>query len=231
MTGPPGRFRVTFRLTPLYHCQIHMFQAIQEAPVSNWTVADVISKISIAVIGAAWTILTYVRGRTFRRRLEPSVSGEILVNNGTYLLSVRLSIKNVGLSRANVIQRGTWLRISLLSSKHPADQLQVPSKFLIGTAPVFKKHSWVEPGEEIHDVKLVQIPDLSPDKVAVSLELRVVSDELSLGNVLQTSSEAIVSEEDAGFILRKRLAWNAGAVVSLRDTNSQVGGMHEGYQR
>lgn len=208
-----------------------MFHAIQEATASKWTAADVISTISIAAVGAAWTVLTYVRGRTFRRRLEPNVSGEILINEGVCLLSVKLSIKNVGLSRANVIQKGTWLRISLLSSKQPTTQVVLPSKHLIGTAPVFEKHSWVEPGEEIHDVKLVQIPDLLPQNAAVSLEFRVVSDELSFAKFLQTSNESIVSGEDAGSILRKRLAWNVGAIVNLRSPNSQCGGMNEIKQR
>jgi hypothetical protein len=52
---------------------------------------DTTSKIAIAIIGGAWAWLTYVRGRTFRRRLEPKITGQILLEKGTQFLSMDAS--------------------------------------------------------------------------------------------------------------------------------------------
>ncbi|MCU1319154.1 MAG: hypothetical protein JWP98_672, partial [Edaphobacter sp.] len=36
--------------------------------------ADFVAKVAIAVVGAVWAWINYVRGRTFHRRLEPKIS-------------------------------------------------------------------------------------------------------------------------------------------------------------
>jgi hypothetical protein len=182
---------------------------------SAWTIVDTVTKIAIALIGGAWALLTYYRGRTFRRRLELKVSGKVMLHNGVHLASLDAGVKNVGLSRANIIQQGTWLRIVMLAAKPAASLVALPKEKHVGTSPVFKDHSWVEPGEEIHNVMLVQLPTLALEDIALQVNLRIVSEELHFGLLAQVSPEALVLTDDLARLMKQRLAWSAGTIIPL----------------
>jgi hypothetical protein len=191
-----------------------------QAPVassahSTWTIVDSIAKIAIALVGGAWTLLTYFRGRTFHRRLEVKVNGKVIIHNGVYLASLDAAVKNVGLSRADIIPEGTWLRIVMLGAKPPARSVALPRRTRVGTSPIFKHHSWIEPGEEIHDVLLVQLPTPTAEDVALQVNLRVVSDQLLFRLLPQASPEALVQTNDPVELMKQRLAWSAGAIIPL----------------
>lgn len=195
-----------------------------------WTIADTATKIAFAVIGGAWAWLTYIRGRTFRRRLEPAITGQIFVDSGIRFLSIEASVKNVGLSRAALPQRGTWVRIVRLQRKKSTSVAE-PKEMLIGTPPIFKRHGWIEPGEEVHDVMLVQLPQDTPEDVAIGLSLRVASEEwrwpTPRDQPQDTDPEA---SSDPDNLFKRRLGWHAGSIVPLRvpqpeqDSLTSVGG-------
>lgn len=197
-----------------------------QAPVTDtshlaWTIADSVAKIAIALIGGAWTLLTYYRGRTFHRRLELKVSGKVMLHNGVYLATLDAGVKNVGLSRADIIPDGTWLRIVMLGAKPPAESVALPKRKHVGTSPIFKDHSWVEPGEEIHDVMLVQLPTPTLEDVALQVNLRIVSKQLLFRLLAQASPEAIVQTDDPVKLIKQRLAWSAGTIIPLREEPAQ----------
>ncbi len=181
------------------------------------TVADIFFKVAVPVIGGAWAFLTYVRGRTFSRRLEPRIEGQLFHQNDRCFLSVQAAVKNVGLSKAVILQTGSWVRIVLLGARAGVVKIAVPAETRLATTPVFMKHKWVEPGEEIHDVQLLQLPHLTENDVAIRLNLRVVSQELrwpTAPDDAQNDPSAPSSDFDMRFV--RNLEWNAAAIVPLQ---------------
>jgi hypothetical protein len=63
------------------------------------------------IVGGAWTYLNYFKGRTFRMRLEPSVTGVVSTSDGANQLIVSVSLKNVGLSKIGIEQTGSALEV------------------------------------------------------------------------------------------------------------------------
>jgi hypothetical protein len=186
------------------------------ADASHLAILDTASKIAITIIGLAWTLLTYVRGRTFRRRLDPKITGQIFSKNDVHLLLITVTVKNVGLSRANLYQRGTWIKVFRVQAKDGASSWALPEDNRLLTAPIFQKHSWVEPGEEVHDVFIVQLPQRTPDDVAIRLNLRVLSQEWRWPTENDSKKhkppDFTKNWEDRFW---RDLAWNAEFVVPL----------------
>jgi len=185
------------------------------------TKLDTFSKIAIAVLGGIWTLLTYVRGRTFRRRLEPKITGEVFEEGGARFLSIVASARNVGLSKAEVIEDGTWVRIFLLKKKN-VKSFAVPAEVRLGTAPILLQHSWIEPGEEVHDVLIVQLPEKSAEDIGVRLDLRVKSQEWRWIPPADYSGGTQVTAE-AGSDLVRNLIWNAAAIVPMSAAEKSSG--------
>jgi hypothetical protein len=156
-------------------------------------------------------LLTYVRGRTFRRRLEPKISGEIFEEQGVRFLSIVASVKNVGLSRAEVFQKGTWVRMVLLQMKTGTRSIAVPKEIHLGTAPILGDHSWIEPGEEVHDVLLVQLPERTPEHIAIRLSLKVKSQEWRWIPQVDSTEDQRNTAPEADLV--KNLVWSAASIV------------------
>lgn len=172
-----------------------------------------IFKIAVTVIGAVWAWLQYVRGRTFRRRLEPKITGDIFEAEGKHFISIVSSVRNVGLSRAFIIQRGTWVEISILQLDSTTTSFAEPDVKELGKPEVFLSHSWVEPGEEVSDPRLVQLPTKEPRDVAVRLELRVISQEWRWPPLGSYSEPTAGRNEDYEAMFKHDLGWTASAIV------------------
>lgn len=141
------------------------------------TVLDLIDKIVKVVavlIAAAWGYLNYRRGRTFKRRLEPRISGKIFVRNNTYLLCGQAQLKNVGLSVVTIEQKGTAI---LVDDQLLVEEAGKPARVemqRVKVLEVFGAHGWIEPGEPIEQSFLIALPE-AKNRVAARLRLRIVS--------------------------------------------------------
>lgn len=129
-------------------------------------VADKAIKGIAVLVGGAWTYSNFLRARTFRPRIECTVSGQIFRKNGQAYALVSCVLKNAGQSKYVISQKGTYLEPIALT---PAGRVKLPG------AEVFSEHAWIEPGEQIVDPVVLAIPDPT-DFVAVRLNLRVVSE-------------------------------------------------------
>ena len=158
-------------------------------------VLDKVVKILAVIIGSAWAYLNYRRGRTFTHRLEPEVSGKIFRYRDAWLLSGVAKVKNVGLSKVSIEQRGTAVIIDdivLKTSQGEPPKLET-EEISNGVLEVFKAHGWIEPGEPIEESFLFALPFQS-DRVAVRLGLRIVSEDIewnadSIAELPQPSQE------------------------------------------
>jgi hypothetical protein len=156
-------------------------QAVQNATPHSAITLDAIDKVVkvVAVIlGGIWTYLNYVRGRTFKRRLEPKISGQISpgVGAGTWMVSGMSQAKNVGLSKVDIEASGTAIVIDDMipgtSKKGVAKivEVEIPG----GVLGVFERHRWIEPGETIEESFAAPLP-VRDNRAGVRLRLRIVS--------------------------------------------------------
>jgi hypothetical protein len=156
------------------------------------TTVDIVQKlftIAAIIIGGIWTYFNFFRGRTYRMRLEATVSGKIVTFKGSNHLIADISLKNVGLSKVEIEQQKSALHV--LSYEFP-----VGTRSIVGATwkdlhvfPVFESHHWIEPGEAIEEQRLMTIP--ANARTAFQLRLEVVSKEFSWAVVKEISWTAV----------------------------------------
>jgi hypothetical protein len=139
--------------------------------------------------GGVWGYYKFFKGRVFRIRLEPTISGRVLpLNNSTYLL-VTISLKNVGLSKVDLEQEGTGLRLSTHKAVPRLDDPIEADWSHLTTFPVFREHAWIEPGETITEDRMFVVPGI--DHFAFQLVIRLISHKVAIRTtkVLSTTPE------------------------------------------
>ena len=135
-------------------------------------------------VGSVWAYFNFFKGRTYRSRLEPKVSGKIISRNGAYYLIVTAQLKNIGLSDVKIDQKGSALRVFAYTFAERPSKARSVEQFRLITLSVFEDHGWIEPGELIEDQRLIAIPDV--EHVALQIRLRLVS------NGIEWNSAAII---------------------------------------
>ncbi|HUS13306.1 MAG TPA: hypothetical protein VMZ30_22740 [Pyrinomonadaceae bacterium] len=127
------------------------------------------------IIGGIWAWLKFFRGRTFRSRLELTVSGKIITSGTNKFLKATMEMKNVGLSQVKLRGDAIYLDVFLIDATtvKRAERLYSASWSEPVTFAVFKDHGWVEPSEEISDELLFQLP--VGEQLACKLKLTVNS--------------------------------------------------------
>ncbi len=140
-----------------------------QEPTVLATIEQVTRILAIAIAGA-WAYYFYFRGRTFRPRLEPVVTGEIVKLNTDYFIIATSTVKNVGLSRVTLDRRGTGVKLSTFDGEAPAF---VDVDWTLGAVfDILAAHDWIEPGETVQSQTIVRLAD---GQVAARLEIRIVS--------------------------------------------------------
>jgi hypothetical protein len=155
----------------------------------NWTktkdVFDVVKNFATIlgiIVGAVWAYFNFFKGRTYKSRLEPKVSGKIISKNETFYLIITVQLKNVGLSDVNIIQRGTALRVfSYLPAETEKSVTSNIKQNRVATISVFEKHGWVEPGELVEEQNIVVLP--KDESIAFQMNLRIVSNGIEWNSV------------------------------------------------
>lgn len=120
------------------------------------TVADIVGTLVTAlavIVGAVWAYYRFVRGRTYRPRLEVSMAGQWLADASRLLLA-RVRVKNIGASKVQLLQKGTGLRVSSLAESEASGSATWESGSVY---PIFEEHAWVEPGETVSDDVLLRL--------------------------------------------------------------------------
>jgi hypothetical protein len=115
------------------------------------------------IVGGLWAYFRFFKGRTYKPRLEPTISGTVTCKNSMSYLVTTVRIKNVGLSDQKIHQAGTSMKIYIFSSSMiPAADGSNPGAELpewdhVATLPILKHHRWVEPGETVEEQELVLV--------------------------------------------------------------------------
>src|SRR5437870_547816 len=100
-------------------------------------------------MGGIWVYYNYFKGRTYKPRLEPTVSGKIIKAEGIPYLVVTAKLKNAGLSKIGIEQEGSAVRILSYDLKKQVNSVGLVGNEWIATFPVFEEDEWVEPGKGI----------------------------------------------------------------------------------
>jgi hypothetical protein len=91
------------------------------------------------------------------------------------LLSGSAQLKNVGLSKVAIEQKGTGILVYDLKAASPSvREPMTPIEELTMVRSVFRDHGWIEPGETVDESFLLQLPE-NRDRIAIKLELRIVA--------------------------------------------------------
>lgn len=130
-------------------------------------------KATALVVGAAWTYLNYVRGRTFRKRLDIEITGKILEYPDVLVFSGMCHLKNIGLAKTAFDQVGTGVSINALYQAATSGDSPFPRVEEVVVLPLFEKHDWVEPGETICDPFVAILPKQEDRLIGVRTNVMV----------------------------------------------------------
>ncbi len=123
------------------------------------------------VIGGSWAYFKFVKGRTYRPRLEVGLSGQWRPVDERHLLQARISVKNIGASNVTLLQKGTGLRVSILAPDQPAAPVSTAWESL-KVFEILGEHRWIEPGETVSDDLVLDLGASEP--VLTLFEARLV---------------------------------------------------------
>jgi hypothetical protein len=179
--------------TDVFALLVHGKAAASSSFQNTDLIVDAISKTITAVaviIGGVWAYFKFVRGRTYRPRLEVNLAGQWWPVNGKWLLQTRVMVKNVGASKVELIQKGTGLRVSVPGTDQPSP----PASVVWASKKVFvilNEHSWIEPGETVSDDHLIDlgVSNTCPTLLEVRLVLR-----RRTGNVVIFAREIVYTD-------------------------------------
>lgn len=121
------------------------------------TVAEIVGTLVTAiaiVIGAVWAYFKFIKNRTYRPRLEVTMSAERTDAAGSPLLLARVAVKNIGNSVVQLLQHGTGLRVSCFTDQQPLSP-ETASWLSMRVYKILREHEWIEPGETISDDVLI----------------------------------------------------------------------------
>ena len=132
--------------------------------------------------GGLWAYYHYFKGRVYKLRLEPKIFGKVIVRDGVDYLITKIQLKNVGLYKADIEQKGTAFRIFACKPPKVLSKTQSVDLKRLVTFEVFKKHGWIESGETIEEQKMILFP--VENQIAYQLQLRVVSKKIEWNAIL-----------------------------------------------
>lgn len=147
-------------------------------------VADKGIKALAVAVGAVWTYVNVHRSRTYKRKLEPNISGTIFEKNKGFYLLISCQLKNVGQTKYTIKQEGTYIGVFAIHEN--GDEQRVSA------LEIFMDHGWIEPGEQINEPLIAPIP--APQTfIALKLVLRVVSEgvEWNASSIVKTDDLSI----------------------------------------
>ncbi len=134
---------------------------------STLGVIEKLFKIAAYVIGGLWVYFNYFKGRTYRPRLETKIIGTLIKKGSSDFVNINAQIKNVGLSKVDIKQEGTALRLLIYNPAQHDD----PWDHQV-TIPILSAHQWIEPGEPVEEPVLLPLPS---NVLAVRAEVIIVS--------------------------------------------------------
>jgi hypothetical protein len=166
-----------------------------------------IATVAALIVGGFWAYFKVFKGRTYTKRLEPSVSAKLVVKEDYTCAVVRVSIRNVGLTRVDIDLLDSAIKVYSYTRENYEPEFHNAIWTDLGTIDALVHHAWIEPGENLIEDRLLALPNEKP--IAIMLKLRLLPKLPSFS------------------LRRQRTEWNAVAVSVLEEaTVETTGGVH-----
>ncbi len=107
--------------------------------VQAW--ADILQKTAatVAIVGTAgWAYFKFVKGRTFRHRLESTISGEVRRGPGIIYLLTNSTVTNIGLSKFEIDHGKSGLRVMTHASEDRVTEARLAEWKPLSTWPILE---------------------------------------------------------------------------------------------
>ena len=115
--------------------------------------AERILKVLAYLVGGVWVYYNYFQGRTHQSRLEVKVSGTRLGAATPNLAKVSTLVKNVGLSKTELLDGGSAIRLYGYDATKSVDQWTLIETY----DSLVKNNQWIEPGVSVEEHILIPI--------------------------------------------------------------------------
>jgi hypothetical protein len=137
-----------------------------------WDIVAHIGTVIGLLAAGVWAYFNFIKSRMYYPRLELAISGEIVSAPERQFVIPRVTLKNIGLSKVQLIQRGTGYRIwTIVEGGVELRELQWTDGHRV--YEILQEHKWIEPGESVFDE--TRIFSLPPDCIAVKIQARLVA--------------------------------------------------------
>ncbi len=137
-----------------------MLQADELSSVDTWaSIAQKTAATVAIVVGGGWAYFKFVRGRTFRRRLELTISGEVRRRPGVVYLLTNSTVKNIGLAKFEINHEKSGLRVMTHTSDNPVTEARLAEWEPLSTWPILEGQGLLEPGEPAAEELLIEVSD------------------------------------------------------------------------
>jgi hypothetical protein len=168
-----------FAAVPAPHAALLNLMSAAASPVPVLVFKDVtagVQSLAAAIaflVGGVWAYYKFFRSRTFRPRLEGEISSEFIRREGALLANITLTLRNVGLTRLDIHQKGSGLRVLAYDGADPEYLFEDVPWERVQTLAVLQHHEWIEPSERVSDRLLLYLGQ--GDAVAYKFDLRLVA--------------------------------------------------------
>ena len=125
------------------------------------------------IAGGVWAYFKFAKGRTFRDRLSPTLSGKLVSIDGSVFLIVTIQLKNVGLSRIAFDQEVSSLAVFEFVPSQTEEILRVKNSLVASLMGFGDTDRYIEPNEVFERQTLIALPHVS--SIGYQLELNVLS--------------------------------------------------------
>lgn len=148
-----------------------------------------LAQIVAVGVGGLWVYINSVRGRLFVARLQLTLSGQVIFDDGKRYVLVTMQTKNVGQSLVDIDPEATLLKLTPLHSlpevsvaQHMVREDQQMRWFEVLDKTIFKttgnaiepqreKIKFIEPGVAVNEQTLIEVPCVGSH--AFALEFKV----------------------------------------------------------
>jgi hypothetical protein len=167
--------------------------------LASWTSwadgAAALAQATAIVVGGIWAYFKFVRGRTFAKRAELSVTPTLLSEQRPKL-KVRATLRNAGLSKIPLRTQAVFL-YGIYAAPTEENTIATREQQLGKPKKIFAAHQWIEAQETVTDELLFLLPDSQfaseHEWLAFRVECRVYAKRRRKGALSWTAS-AVVGE-------------------------------------
>ena len=148
------------------------------------------------LIGGSWAYFKFIRGRTFAKRVELSVTPTLLPENK---LKVRATLRNAGLSKVPLRTQAVFL-YGIYAAPTADNPIATAEQQIGKPKKIFAAHEWIEAQETVTDELLFPVPNSRHASehawLAFRVECRVYAKRRRKGALNWTASAIVPAELD-----------------------------------